>query len=329
MTIALLHSRIRVEERLLADELASRGIAHELVDVRSIVFDIHVPAPWRRFTAVLDRCISQTQALAAVRVLEGFGVPCINAARVIESCGDKLATSVLLAQHGVPTPRTRIALDSESALAAIEENGYPAVLKPASGSWGRLLARVNDRDAAEAVVEHKSTLGSVQHGVFYIQEYVDKPQRDLRVFVIGDDAICGIIRRSEHWITNTARGGHAAPLEITPEIRDLCLRASRAVGGGVLAIDLLESPRDGLLVSEINHTMEFRNSIEPTGVNIPARIIDFVVHHPALAQPPTPPDAPTPAPPRAFTPSRTSLPAAEENRGLEPLVAVPRAISKP
>lgn len=280
MRIALLHSRIRVEERLLLDELASLGIDHELIDVRELVFDIHDPSRWTSFDAVIDRCIGQTQALAAVRVFERFGVRSVNPASVIEACGDKLTTSLLMARHDIPTPRTCIALDEASALAAVEHIGYPAVLKPTTGSWGRLLARVNDRDAAEAVIEHKSTLGSVQHSVFYVQEYVQKPDRDLRVFVAGEDAICGIVRYSSHWITNTARGGVASVLEITPEIREICARAARAVagpGGALLAIDLLEAPGRGLLVSEINHTMEFRNSIAPTGVNIPRRMIEWVV----------------------------------------------------
>lgn len=277
MRIALLHSRIRVEERLLADALAARGIDHQLIDVRELVLDLHDPSPWRCFDAVLERCVSQTAAGAVVRVLEGFGLPVVNPARVIDVCGDKLATSVALVRESVPTPRTRLAVSEDAALAAIEATGYPAVLKPTVGSWGRLLARVNDRDAAEAIVEHKGTLGSVQHSVYYVQEYVDKPQRDLRVFVVGDDPICGIVRTSEHWITNTARGGHAQRLEISPEIGDLALRAARAVGGGVLAIDLLEHPTQGLLVSEVNHTMEFRNSIGPTGVDIPGRIIDWVL----------------------------------------------------
>lgn len=286
MRIAILHSRIRVEERLLADELAARGIEHELIDIRPLTFDIHTAGDWSRFDAVLDRCIGQTQALAAVRIFERFGITCVNTSSVIEACGDKLTTSLLLAQHNVPTPRTKVALDEAAALQAIEEMGYPCVLKPATGSWGRLLARVNDRDAAEAIVEHKATLGSVAHSVFYIQEYVRKPERDLRVFVVGEESICGIVRNSAHWITNTARGGQASKLEITPEISDICARAARAVAGvnangvcdAVLAIDLLECPERGLLVSEINHTMEFRNSIAPTGVNIPGRVIDWVVH---------------------------------------------------
>lgn len=275
--LAILHSRIRVEERLLADELAARNIPHELIDVREHVFDIHDPSPWTRFDAVLERCISQTHALAAVRFFEAFGVPCINASRVIDACGDKLTTSLLLARAGVPTPRVRIALESESALQAVEQMGYPCVMKPTVGSWGRLLARVNDRDAAEAVIEHKQTLGGPQHGVFYIQEHIDKPGRDLRVFMVNHQPIAAISRASQHWITNTARGGRAANHPIDADLSRVCTAASHAIGGGVLAIDLLETRSGDLLVSEINHTMEFRNSIEPTGVNIPGRIIDALI----------------------------------------------------
>lgn len=281
MLIALLHSRIRVEERLLADELTARGIDHELIDVREYVFDIHEPGPWARFDAVLERCISQTHALAAVRVLESFGVPCVNTSHVIDACGDKLTTSLALARAGVPTPRVRVALEADPALRAVEQMGYPCVLKPTVGSWGRLLARVNDRDAAEAVIEHKQTLGGPQHGVFYVQEHVDKPGRDLRVFMVDGEPICAISRASEHWITNTARGGKASALKVTGDIARVCIDASRAIGGGILAIDLLEAREGTPLVSEINHTMEFRNSIEPTGVNIPGRIIEAVARRAA------------------------------------------------
>lgn len=279
MRIGVLVSRIRVEEKLLIDRLTARGIDHELIDAREAVFDIHDPSPWRRFDAILERSISQTEALTSVRVLESFGIPCINPSSIIETCGDKLTTSLRLAQAGVPTPRTLVATDPESALVAIERMGYPVVLKPTVGSWGRLLARVNDRDAAEAIVEHKGTLGSVQHSVFYIQEYVNKPDRDLRVFMVGGEPIAAIVRNSAHWITNTARGGKAGVMTITPQLGDICVAAARAIGGSdaILAIDLLEAPDRGLLVSEINHTMEFRNSIEPTGVDIPGRMIDHVL----------------------------------------------------
>jgi [lysine-biosynthesis-protein LysW]--L-2-aminoadipate ligase len=195
---------------------------------------------------------------------------------VVQVCGSKLETTLALARAGVPSPRTQIAFTPESALALIEQMGYPVVLKPAVGSWGRLLAKVNDREAAEAILEHKATLGSYQHSVFYIQEYVDKPGRDIRSFVVGDKTICAITRHSAHWITNTARGGRAENCLVTPAIDTLSCAAATAVGGGIVAIDLLETADGRLLVNEVNHTMEFRNSITPTGVDIPGRIVDFV-----------------------------------------------------
>ncbi len=277
MRIALLHSRIRVEERLLADALTARGIDFDIIDVREEVFDIFDAGKWAGYDAAIDRCISQTQSLAVARILERFGVRVVNASGVIEACGDKLTTSLLLARAGVPTPRVRVAVDEPSALRAVEEMGYPCVLKPTVGSWGRLLACVRDRDAAEAIVEHKATLGGPQHGVFYVQELVDKPGRDLRVFMAGDEPFAAIARTSKHWITNTARGGTASAFRLDAAATRICRDASRAVGGGVLAVDLLETGGGEVLVSEVNHTMEFRNSIEPTGVDIPGRIVEYVV----------------------------------------------------
>lgn len=277
MRIGLLCSRVRVEERLLAEALESRGVVYEMVDPRELVLDADDAGGLDRFDAVLERCISQTDAVAAVRVFERFDVRCVNPSRVIEACGDKLTTTLMLAKAGVPQPRVKVAFDEGSALRAVEAIGYPAVLKPTVGSWGRLLARVNDREAAEAVIEHKATLGGPQHGVFYVQEYVKKPGRDLRVFMVGGEPIAAISRASEHWITNTARGGRAGRLDIDTDLASVCRRASDAIGGGVLAIDVLEDPSRGYLVSEINHTMEFRNSIEPTGVDIPGRMIEFVL----------------------------------------------------
>ncbi|MBN1265570.1 MAG: lysine biosynthesis protein LysX [Anaerolineales bacterium] len=277
MHIGILVSRIRVEEKMIIQAAKERGLSCELVDVRRQVFDLLDSQAWTRFDAVLDRSVSQSQSLSAVRMLGSWGIPCVNTSAVIEVCGDKLHTSLALANNGVPIPETRVAFTSESALEAIEELGYPVVLKPTVGSWGRLLSRINDRDAAEAILEHKATLGSYQHSIFYIQEYVDKGGRDIRTFVVGEKTICGITRSSEHWITNTARGGRSANCPITPEIDRLSCAAAQAVGGGVLAIDLMETPDGRLLVNEVNHTMEFRNSVEPTGVDIPGRILDYVL----------------------------------------------------
>ena len=158
----------------------------------------------------------------------------------------------------MPQPASRVAFTEDSAIEAIEQLGYPVVLKPAVGSWGRLLSKVNDRDAAESILEHKTVLGSYHHSIFYIQDYVEKAGRDIRSFVIGDDCIAAIYRTSEHWITNTARGAIASRCEVTAEIADISLRAAKACGGGVVAVDLFESS-SGYLVNEVNYTMEFKN----------------------------------------------------------------------
>lgn len=273
--IGILCSRLRLEEKLLFQALERRGLSYDLLDDRELVLDMGRPA--LDYDVVLERCINHSRALYALRILEDWGLRCVNSYATADTCGNKLLTTSALLRAGVPSPRTVIAFTPESALQAIEELGYPVVLKPAVGSWGRLLSKINDREAAEAVLEHKQVLGTYHHSIFYIQEYIAKPQRDIRAFVVGDETIAAIYRHSEHWITNTARGGQAANCPVTPELNDLCLRAARAVGGGVLAVDLLESADRGLLVNEVNYTMEFRNSIAPTGVDIPNRIVDYLL----------------------------------------------------
>ncbi|GAB4386226.1 MAG: lysine biosynthesis protein LysX [Phycisphaerales bacterium] len=277
MHIALLHLRVRVEERLLYEALASVGARVEMIDLRRVVFDPERAGDWDRFDAVLDRSLSLTCSLNATRILEGFGLRCINSSLTAEVCGDKLRTTIALMRAGVPTPAVRVALDAESAVQAVEQIGYPCVIKPTIGSWGRLVARVNDRDAAEAVIEHRDQLGSTHQHVYYVQEHINKPGRDIRVFVVGGCAIAAIVRTSTHWITNTARGAEAGGLTVSPDMADLCRRAAQAVGADVCAIDLLECPRRGLLVNEVNHSMEFRNSIDTTGINIPLRIAEHVM----------------------------------------------------
>lgn len=277
MRIAILHSRVRTEERMLLDAFTSRGVRAEAIDVREVYFDVEDPGRWREFDVVLDRGVSLKASITAVRVLEHFGVRCVNSGDAIEACSDKLRTTMALHRAGLPVPRTCVATSLGAGLAAIEHVGYPAVVKPAIGSWGRLVSRVNDRDAAEAILEHRETLGSVQQHVHYVQEHVRKPGRDLRLFVVGGRTVAAISRSSEHWVTNTARGAVAAGLEVTPELAELGERAARCVGADLCAIDVLECPRRGYLVNEVNHSMEFRNSVATSGVDIPGIMVEHVV----------------------------------------------------
>lgn len=275
--VAVLLSRIRVEEKLLLSALEEAGAEVKVVDDGELILPLGDRVPDLGVDVVLERSLSASRGLYALRLLELSGVPTVNHYATASTCADKLLTTAALEAAGIPQPRLRVAFTAESALTAIEELGYPVVLKPVLGSWGRLLARINDRDAAEAVLEHKEVLGSYQHSIFYIQEYVEKPGRDIRAFVVGDETICAIYRASAHWITNTARGGQASNCPVTPEIDALCRRTAQAVGGGVLALDLFEDGERGFLVNEVNHTMEFRNSIATTGVNIPMRVAEYVL----------------------------------------------------
>jgi len=272
--VGFLMTRLRTEEKLLLEEFARRPDV-EIVRIMDgeRFFDIsQLPDA---VDVVFERSISYSRGLYISRIFEAHGVPVVNPSIVAERCGDKYITSQILSREGVPTPRVLMAFDEDSALDAVEAMGYPCVLKPVVGSWGRLLAKVDNRATAESLIEHKATLG-VNHQVFYIQEYINKPGRDIRAFVIGDEPICAIYRSSSNWITNTARGGIASNCPVTDEIADLCRRAARAVGGGLLALDLFETD-GGMTINEINHTMEFRNSIATTGVNIPEKMVDYVL----------------------------------------------------
>jgi [lysine-biosynthesis-protein LysW]---L-2-aminoadipate ligase len=274
--VAMLVGRVRVEEKLLAEAFEALGAKCDIFFDNEVIFDVQKPEKWKVYDVIVERCISHSRAIAAIQIFEGFGIPVVNPLSVGLVCGDKIRTSVALTRAGVPHPKLKIAFEPESALQAIEEMGYPVVLKPPVGSWGRLMALVRDRYTAEAILEHKKTLGGITQSIFYIQEYIEKQGRDIRAFVVGDETIAAVTRNAEHWITNTARGGKTANYPVSKEFNQLCLKAAKAVGGGIVALDVFESSR-GLLVNEVNYTMEFKNSITPTGVNIPKRMAQYIL----------------------------------------------------
>ena len=283
--IGLLCSRVRVEEKMLLAALRASGLAFDRIDPRQSIVDLQGGGPGRggldEYDAVLVRCLSHSRAFYLTRWFEDRGVTAISSHGTVSTCGDKVLTSAALQAAGVPIPRTSVAFSVESALEAIEEMGYPVVLKPPLGSWGRLLAKVNDRQTAEAILEHKATLGGYAHGTFYIQEYVEKPGRDIRTMVAGDEVVYAIYRNSAHWITNTAQGGKAELCPLSPEVVELSLAAARAVGvdagqAGIVAVDLLETAEGQLLVNEVNHTPEFHGAAQAAEADIAGRIVDYV-----------------------------------------------------
>ena len=275
--IGIVYTRPRVEERWLFEALEARNISYEKILDRNLSLDLHSGNGWKEFNVVIERCLSFKNGLYLTQSLNAWGIPTVNSSQVAAVCGDKLTTSIALEEAGIPQPRTWAAFSPDAALEIMDEIGYPVILKPVVGSWGRLLSKINDREAAETILEHKQTLGSYNHSIFYIQKHIAKPGRDIRAFVIGDRTVCAIYRYADHWITNTARGGKAEVCEVDSELNELCLKTAQAIGGGVLAVDVLEDPNEGYLVNEVNHTMEYHSTVPLTGVDIPGMIVDYAL----------------------------------------------------
>ncbi len=273
MKIAMLHTTIRGDEKLLMDAAKNRGVELVVIDVRSQIFN---PSTWsEKYDVVLERCISTTSGMYAIAFFESLDIPVINNSSIAQICEDKFVTSLALQKAQVATIPFALAFTESEAKKVVDElGGYPVVLKPASGSWGRLLAKINDEDALEAVIEQKMVLGSPSHKAFYIQKYIHKPGRDIRVTMVDNNVVCAIYRNAEHWVTNTARGAEAVACPVDEKLREISVAASRAVGGGVLGIDVFETDA-GYVVNEINHTVEFKNVQRVTEVDVAGAIIEY------------------------------------------------------
>lgn len=273
--IALLHTGIREDERMILDKAGEMGVAMEPLDARSCVFGSFNADFFRRYALVLQRCVAANKADNLLWYFSELGIPIVNSLELSELCKNKFATSLRLFEKGVPVPKFALVFNEETALKAVSDlGGWPVVIKPVRGtSWGRLMGKINDSDGLEMILEHKEALG-VNHQSFYLQEYVKKPGRDIRIYIAGGEVYAAIYRFAEHWITNTARGARAEICPITPAIRELGKKIQTAMGEGLLAVDLFES-ESGLLVNEVNDNMEFKNVVKLTGQDVPKRIVEY------------------------------------------------------
>jgi len=276
--ISMIYERIRWEEKAILKEAEKLGAKVEPINIYDLRLKVRGENPPICHDVYLQRVISFFKGLYCTALIEFFGKKVINSFEASFVCGNKLLTTLRLVKAGIPTPRTVIAFSEKGALEAAEDLGYPAVLKPIHGSWGRLVAPLKDPLSAKAILEVRAMLHPI-HQIYYVQEMVRRPPRDIRSFVIGDQVVAAIYRvapRNE-WRTNTSRGGKAEPCSIYPELEELSIKAAEAVNGEIVGIDLMEGP-DGLLVHEINHVIEFRNTVPATGVNIPRLIIDYLAN---------------------------------------------------
>ena len=275
MRLGIVYSIPRPDEKLLFDAAEDLGVELVKIHDSDLILDVVKREPRFDMNVALLRTVHHARAVPVLSFLEAQGISTVNSATATEIADDKYRTSLALAVAGVPQPRVKLAFTEQEAIKAMEEMGYPVVLKPCHGSWGRYISKVNDRDAGEAILEHKFGMGSFHHSVVYIQDYVEKKGRDIRSFVVGGRCIAAIYRTSEHWVTNTARGGTASNCPVTPEIEKISVDAVKAVGGEVMAVDVFETDA-GYMINEVNSSMEFKNSITTTGVKIPHEVISYL-----------------------------------------------------
>lgn len=274
--IGLIYDQLRPDERLIIEAAKRNNIDLTLYDTNQLALEVTGENDGIELADVfLQRCVSYFRSIHVTATLESRGRPVVNSFKAASTCGNKLLASISLDRAKIPTPRTFLAFTEDASLKALEQLGYPAVLKPVVGSWGRLVALIKDVDSARSIIESREYLHPIQQ-VYYIQEKIKRPERDIRCYVIGEQAVAAMYRHApaDDWRTNTARGGIAENLPVTSELEDLSVRAAQAVGGGVFGVDLMET-ESGLVVHEVNHTTEFKNTVRVTGVDIPKLLLEY------------------------------------------------------
>jgi [lysine-biosynthesis-protein LysW]--L-2-aminoadipate ligase len=277
-SLVILYDMIRWEEKALYESAVKKGIKVENLDCKNLTLDLNDKSSKHRGKVVLQRSVGYFKNVHSTAALEGVGAQVINPLHTAIMCGNKMYAHMELQKAGIKTPKAVAAFSEESAIGALDNIGYPAVIKPTVGSWGRLIALLRDKDAARAVIEDRQHMFPL-YQIYYFEEYVNRPPRDIRAIVVGDRVVAAIYRYSGEgeWKTNMALGGHAEMCPITNELEDICLKASNVMRGQIVGVDLMESNREGLLVHEVNNTTEFKNTVRVTGIDIPELMIDYAL----------------------------------------------------
>lgn len=277
-SIGILFDRVRWEEKELGRQFEIRGISYDMIDGKTQVLPLDDSELSGLPQKILGRCVSFYRGLNLASIYESHGIETINSSTIMDLCGNKLLTSQTLAKNHVPTPKTVVAFSAESAMQAIERIGFPCVMKPIVGSWGRQVVPIRDRETAEALIEMREQQNDSMQTIFYIQEMIKRPPRDIRCIAVGDEIVAAVYRYSsaDKWKTNVALGGHSEPCKVTPELEETVLKTADIIGRGVLGIDLMENPESGLVVHEVNGTVEFKGAQSATDYSIAGRIVDYV-----------------------------------------------------
>ena len=275
--VTILYDSVRWEEKALLEAGKKKDINIQMVDCKKLSLDLEKKP--EEYGTVIQRCVSYYRNIHSTAALEGLGVKVINCLNTGVFAGNKLFTHMLLKKYGVPTPDATVAFSKDSALQALEDQGFPKVIKPTVGSWGRLISKLNDRDSAESIIESRETMYPI-YQIHYLEEFVKRPPRDIRAIMVGDRIVAAIYRTSGNgnWKTNMALGGVAEPCKVTPEMEEMCIKAKKAVQGDIVGVDLMESDEKGLVVHEVNNTTEYKNTVRVCEIDIPSLMLDYAIN---------------------------------------------------
>ena len=274
--VTILYDSIRWEEKALLKAGQKNNINIQMVDCKKLALDLEKKP--ENYGVVIQRCVSYYRNLHSTAALEGLGVKVINCLNTGVFAGNKLFTHMLLKKYGVPTPDATVAFSKDAALNALEIQGFPKVIKPTVGSWGRLISKLNDADSAEGIIESRENMYPI-YQIHYLEEFVKRPPRDIRAIMVGDKIVAAIYRTSGNgnWKTNMALGGIAEPCKVTSEMEEMCIKAKNAVQGDIVGVDLMESDEKGLVVHEVNNTTEYKNTVRVCEVDIPSLMLDYAL----------------------------------------------------
>ncbi len=275
--VTILYDTIRWEEKALLEAGKKNNINIQMVNCKKLALNLEKKP--EDYGVVIQRCVSYYRNLHSTAALEGLGVKVINCLNTGIFAGNKLFTHMLLKKFGVPTPDATVAFSKEAALQALETQGFPKVIKPTVGSWGRLISKLNDKESAEGIIESREKMYPI-YQVHYLEEFVKRPPRDIRAIMVGDKIVAAIYRTSGNgnWKTNMSLGGIAEPCKVTPEMEEMCIKAKNAVQGDIVGVDLMESNEKGLVVHEVNNTTEYKNTVRVCEIDIPSLMLDYALN---------------------------------------------------